>query len=271
MKKFLFLPFIFLFAALSAVGQESGGVSFSEEETASAKTQNKSTLDLSVNTVFLKRFTSARTPGWNRGHWAGVTLHYNGLVRSLGSLSVPNDLNYLSLSAKSIGVALNPFDVTLVHGKRAGLITGLGVEFNNFRFDQNISLKRENNVTGPDFYYEENHIRLTKSKFFTAYVNVPLLFEVQIGRRQNFFVNAGLVGGINIGSRTKVRANSPPLLNGTQKQNGNLGLRNFHYGYMLNFGYDMFGLSVIYYQSPLFRANEGPHIRQINIGLSIYL
>ena len=55
---------------------------------------------------------------------------------------------------------MNPVDLTLLKSRRFGLITGLGFEFNNFRFENNIALKYEHGVTVPDFQYEEQRIRL---------------------------------------------------------------------------------------------------------------
>lgn len=236
-----------------------------------AERGNKSKLDISFNTMFSSHYKrSAPRGGWDKGHWSGVSVFYNGLIDNLGSLSTPSGAPYLSLGAKSIGVALNPLDVTLVHGKRVGLLTGLGVEFNNFRFDQNVTLKREHGITGPDWQYEQNGVKLSKSKLFTCYLNIPLLVEVQMGHKQNFFINAGMIGGMNIGSHTKIKSSSPQF-SGKEKNHGSLGLRNFHYGYTVNIGYDCFALSVIYYRSNLFRPGEGPRVQQINIGLSVLL
>lgn len=282
MKKHL-LPIAFLFLALGLSAQETSGppaqgeviVEKREEFTIPDRTRdrgrNKSKLDISVNNMFSSRFKRAPARrGWNKGHWAGVSLYYNGLIDNLGALSTPADAPYLSLGAKSIGVALNPLAVTLVHGRRVGLLTGMGVEFNNFRFDQNVTLKRENGITGPDWQYEQTGVNLSKSKLFTCYLNIPLLVEVQIGQRQNFFINAGMIGGMNIGSHTKIQSDSPQF-KGKEKNHGSLGLRNFHYGYTVNIGYDCFALSVIYYRSNLFRPGQGPQAQQINIGLSIML
>lgn len=233
--------------------------------------RNKSALDVSVNTVFGSQFKrSAKRLGWERGHWAGISLYYNGLVDNLASLAVPADASYLSLSSKSIGVALNPVDVTLIHGRRLGLLTGLGFEFNNFRFDQDVTLTSVDGVTVPDYSYRDQGIDLTKSKLFTCYINMPLLLEIQIGNKQNFFINAGVIGGMNIGEHTKIKAESPQFT-GTKKSHASLNLRNFHYGYTVNIGYNDIALTMTYYQSQLFRPGQGPEVRQINIGLSIML
>lgn len=143
---------------------------------------------------------------WRDGRWAGVGIHYNGLVTNLGNFSLPDDAKYLSQSSKSIGVTINPIDFILLGNRKIHLMTGLGFELNNFRFDQDIALKYEKGVTVPDYQYIEQGIKLSKSKLFTAYMNIPLLVEFQTGRNHNFFINAGLVGGLRIGAHTKIKA-----------------------------------------------------------------
>lgn len=40
-------------------------------------------------------------------------------------------------------------------------------------------------------------------------MNIPLLVEFQTGRNHNFFINAGLVGGLRIGAHTKIKGDGP--------------------------------------------------------------
>lgn len=208
--------------------------------------------------------------GWRSGHWAGVVLSYNGLIGDLGHLSLPAEAKFMEQSPKSIGVSLNLIDYTLGCSRKVGFVTGLGFEFNNFRFENNIGLKRENGVLVPDYQYEEKGIHLEKSKLVTCYMNIPVLFEVQFGRNNNFFVNGGVIGGWRIGSHTKIKADDPQL-KGKYKDHGNLGIRNLHYGYTLNFGYDHLAVSAVYYPQSVFRSGQGPQVRQFNIGLTILL
>ena len=149
MKKYLSLiAFMFMAVGLSAQETETlpeeGEVIVEKREEFTipnrSQRENKSKLDISFNPMLTSRFkrSAAARQGWRKGHWAGVSIYYNGLIDNLGALSTPSEAPYMSLGAKSIGVALNPFSVTLIHGKRVGLLTGAGFEFNNFRFDQNV-------------------------------------------------------------------------------------------------------------------------------------
>ena len=60
-------------------------------------------------------------------------------------------------------------------------------------------------------------------------------------------------------------------LNGKFKEHGSMGLRNFHYGYTINIGYDHFALSATYYRPTIFKEKHGPQVQQINIGLTLML
>lgn len=98
--------------------------------------ENQSKFVLRINDFSKKRAGERHNKlFWNDGHWAGIGIHYSGLITNLGKLKLPDHLQCLSQSAKSIGVTLNPVDLTLLKSRRFGLITGLGFEFNNFRFE----------------------------------------------------------------------------------------------------------------------------------------
>lgn len=212
---------------------------------------------------------------WRGGHWAGVGIYYNGLVKNLGSLSLPDGAGYLRQTPKSIGVNVNFADLTLVSNRHFGLITGLGLEINNFRFDENISLTRdETGRIGPDYSYDAEGIDLRKSKLTTVYLNIPLLVEFQFGRSKGGrpcpgFVNFGVIGGVRLQGHTKVKYRDEDGNMHTKKQHGGLNLRNFHYGVEFNVGYKYVALSARYYPHNIFVADEGPNVQQVNIGLSL--
>ena len=205
---------------------------------------------------------------WRDGRWAGIGIHYSGLVTNLGNFSLPAGAERLTQNVKSIGVTLNPVDFILVGNHTVRLMTGLGFELNNFRFDQDVTLKYENGVTTVDEQYFAQGVNLTKSKLFTAYMNIPLLIEFQAGRNHNFFINGGVIGGLRIGAHTKIQGKGA-IVGGTAKDHSSFGLRNFHYGYTINFGYSHIGFNLTYYHSPLWRKGAGPQARQVNAGISL--
>lgn len=221
--------------------------------------------------------SSGQTPKrwkWHGGHWAGVGIYYNGLVKNLGNLSLPDGAGYLQQTPKSIGVNVNLIDLVIVSNRHFGLITGLGLEMNNFRFDKNISLTQDRNgYIVPDYSYDEAGTELQKSKLTTVYLNIPLLAEFQFGRsksgrRAPGFINFGVIGGVRLQGHTKVKYHDDDGNTHTRKQHSGLNLRNFHYGVACNIGYKWVALSAQYYPHSIFVPDEGPNVQQVNIGLS---
>lgn len=214
---------------------------------------------------------------WYGGHWSGIGIYYNGLVRNLGHLSLPDGADYLRQSPKSIGVNVNLVDLTIVSNRHFGLITGLGLEINNFRFDRDITLGLdENGRIVPDNRYDRPGVEVKKSKLTTTYLNLPLLAEFQFGRsktgkRAPGFINFGVVGGLRLQGHTKVKYRDEAGHTHTEKQHSGLNLRNFHYGVECNVGYRWVAVSARYYPQSIFVDGKGPNVQQVNIGLSFLL
>lgn len=214
---------------------------------------------------------------WHGGHWMGIGVYYNGLVQSLGRLRLPEGAGYLRQTPASIGVNINFVDLSLVSDRHFGLITGLGLAVNNFRFEDNMTLTRnEAGYIVPDYRFDAAGIELEKSKLTTVYLQVPLLAEFQFGRsgttsRSPGFVNFGLVGGVRLQGHTKVKYREQGENGGryTLKQYSGLNLRNFRYGVECNVGYRWVALSARYYPQSLFVKDRGPEVQQVDIGLSL--
>ena len=151
----LFLPY-----ALSAQDK----VVIIEEETA----------DHSKEPSFWKddnRYPEKISFGKIRAHWSGISFGYNGLVRNLGHMQLPEDAKYMKLAGNSVNFNLNLIDVELISHKNYALVTGLGMEFNTFRFKNNLSLTKDaNGFTVPDYSYNDQGIQLKKSKLTTNYL-----------------------------------------------------------------------------------------------------
>jgi hypothetical protein len=113
------------------------------------------------------------------------------------------DLN----TGKSVVVGLNLFQQSIglqKNNNTVGLVTGLGLTFNNYRLDSEYILIRDEegntsyNITDRD---------VKKNKLTTTFLTVPLLLEAQIPsgqRRQTSFISGGLYTGFKLRSHTKV-------------------------------------------------------------------
>lgn len=214
---------------------------------------------------------------WNRRHnkgfephWAGVELGLNGLLSSSKSMSLKGDDAIMDLnSGKSINFNLNflEYAVPFAH-QHMGIVTGMGLEVNNFRLSNNISLmKNDAGVTVADSSYINGGVNLAKSKLTATYLNIPLLLEFQVpSGKDKFYISGGVIGGVKLGSHTKVVYQA-----GGQKQKdknrNDYNLATLRYGFHARIGYKFINLYATYYPVSLFEKDKGPEVYPFNIGL----
>ncbi|MDL2230738.1 hypothetical protein LJB87_02995 [Alistipes sp. OttesenSCG-928-L06] len=192
-----------------------------------------------------------------------IGLGYNGLVSGLNDLHLPEEADWMELEAKSVNFHLQLVGYQYNFCRHLGIRTGLDLEVCNFRFSQNVlpalSDDRQT-VVGVDPGY---HLR--KSKLVNCYFNVPLLVSVGIGRRNQLELYGGMVGGWRWNSYVKEKSSA----HGKDRHRGELNLRNFHYGYTAGITFHDIGIYASYFPHSIFKADKGPDVRQVNIGLTL--
>ena len=206
-----------------------------------------------------------------KGHWAGMNVGYNNLLTSTGSFDYPDEYMFMDMNAgKSVGVAANPWQQSIKLQRRGniGLVTGVGVEWNNYRFDSQYVLERDETTGNTTYYIDPENIK--RNKLTTIYLNVPLLLEFQIptGReRYPFYISGGAIGGLRLGSHTKLVYSE----GGKQKNKDHFNLTQWRYGVTARIGYRAINLFADYYFSPLFEKGKGPDLYQVSAGIFVYL
>ncbi len=207
-----------------------------------------------------------------KGNWRGLELGLNNYVNSRFSTSLDPVDDYMELrAARSINLSLNMIQYDLaISGNNIGLVTGLGIEYSNYRFANNVSITKEDRVIVP-VDYSEMGINLDKSRLRAIYINVPLLLEFQTNhsrRSQRAYISGGVIGGVNIGSNTRVvyKDNSSK---GREKVKDDFYLSPFRYGLTLRAGFRSLNLYANYYPTSLFQDNKGPELYPIAVGFSI--
>lgn len=200
-----------------------------------------------------KELIKARHRNRFKGHWSGLELGFNNYLTSDRSLVLPSDIEYMSInSSKSINFNLNFSQLSLGLTQHIGFVTGLGVNFNNYRFNGNNNIQKgSNGVIG----ILDPERELEKSKLATIYLNLPFLLEIQIPANNNHIhLAAGPVGAVRIGSHTKLVYQDGP----TVKAHGDFSLNMLRYGGTARVGYGNFQLYGTYYLTPLFQEGKGP-------------
>ena len=222
------------------------------------------------------QITTSREPRENRkhygkfnGHWAGIemginTFHssdyspYNGTVYEGNEFF---DLNY----GKSLTVNLNFAEFAFSNTRKTvGFITGLGLSFMDFRFDQPISVRKEPFTGLLVPYTLESGVK--KSKLNVSYLTAPLMLEIKTPFQLNnrhMSLAAGVIGGVNIGSHTKVKYHGSK-----DKERGNFNLNPLKYELTGRVGFGGFCFFANYSMTPLFRDGKGPELYPLVVGIS---
>ncbi|MEF8810978.1 MAG: outer membrane beta-barrel protein [Bacteroidales bacterium] len=205
-------------------------------------------------------------------HWTGFEIGLNNYVNNDFSMSLLEDNSYMELNTgKSWNVNLNfiEYDVSLI-GKSFGVGTGMGVEFNDYRFDNQLPIKKGDNQIVVDSAFARAGYNLEKAKLNTVYITVPLIFEYQnrLSNDNILFFSVGMIGGMKLGSHTKVVYRDDGDKN-KDKNRSDFFLSPFRYGYTLRAGYGFLKIFANYYDVPLFEKNKGPQLYPFTIGFML--
>jgi hypothetical protein len=199
------------------------------------------------------------------GHWEGVELGFNGFDKADYSMYNVFQQDFMDLNqGKSAEFNLNFYELNIGLAKSyVGLVSGMGLSFNSYRFENPYTLGKGEYTILPERLNADN---LSKTKLAISYLKVPLLLEFQIPVNQHegrLFINAGLVGGVKIGSHTKVKQ-------GDKKDKNRSGfyLNSFKYEATARVGYKDVSLFATYSLTPLFQAGKGPDLKPFTIGIS---
>ena len=205
-----------------------------------------------------------------KGHWAGVDFGFNTFVKEdySGYVSefMDNDVfrsntTSINLFQQSIGIQKNRNTI--------GLITGLGLQLQSYRLDDNTTIYRNEStdvIFPQTLVYNDNQ----KSKLSIVSLIAPLLteFQIPLNHYQNrIYISAGLYGNLRLSSHTKIkyRIDRKEKL----KKVDHYSLQKFEYGIMIRTGYRWFNIFATYDLRPLFKEDKGPELKPITFGITL--
>ena len=234
-----------------------------------------------------------RTPKKRRNHWAGIDLGINGFVNSSYSFDLKNDpdlentnpkevTQFMELDyAKSWKVGINFFEHFFkIKSHHFGVVTGLGLEYNNYELKNNVRLIADggsfvhDNVTPFNESYTwgvaDTTLTFSKNRFKTFYINVPLMLEVNTGQHKNksFHVSAGAILGYKFKTKMKYIYEE----NGERqkkKDNQNFNTNPFKVDLTARVGYGWFTVFTTYSLTPLFEKDRGPELHAFSVGVAL--
>jgi len=188
-----------------------------------------------------------------KGNWAGVEFGFNGYMTDDFTTVMPDDIYYMTLhSGKSNSFSINFVQQSLGFSRHSGIVTGLGLTWNNYRFDGNNNIEKDPNGVIVSL---DPGVTLKKSRFKTLYLNIPLLFEGKIPADNNHFnIAAGLIGGVKLWSESKMVTDDDRKL----QSNSDFSLNVLRWGTTARVGFGNFQIFGTYYFTPLFKSGKGP-------------
>ena len=203
------------------------------------------------------------------GHLGGLEFGFNGY--STGRW-ISNDLpleGWLDLhTAKSSSFNIIMPAVNLGLSRHFGIVAALGINYNNYRFDGNNSVAVDDGgILTP--VYPAGDINYEKSKLTTVYGILPVMLELQIPVSHSKTINlgAGIIGGVKLGSHTKVVY----FDDGKQKDKNrdDFNLNVLRYGVTARAGYEMIQVYGTCYLSPMFEKGKGPELYPFEVGIAL--
>jgi hypothetical protein len=188
-----------------------------------------------------------------KGHWSGIEWGFANYMTSDYSFVIPDDIYYMDLwDTRSDYFNINFLQLSLGFSRRTGLVTGLGINWDCYRFSGDNSIQQD--PTGVIIEYP-SPVPLKKSKLKTLYLNMPLLFEGQIPVENNQINLAfGVIGGIRLWSQTKMVSDDGEKFKNTDDFSINL----LRWGPTVRIGYGCLQIVSTYYVTPLFKKGKSP-------------
>jgi hypothetical protein len=201
------------------------------------------------------------------GTWGGFELGLANFINTDYRMTLPSGAEFMDLKvANSLDFHFNFAEKSLgIIKNYVGIVTGLGLEYTNYRFTDDFSLVK----TDDGIVAEPVDMDLFKNRLGIWHLNLPLMVEFQIpvyGEHNRIKLAGGVIGGLRIGSRQVQKY----MVNDEKQKikiKDDFYLRNFNYGFTARIGYGDVALFANYYPQTLFKNCKGPEIYPVTVGL----
>lgn len=194
----------------------------------------------------------------------GLSLGLNTFMYK-GNTNLPVKYSNLELDALrswNVNLKLLEAKISLIN-HQLNLLTGVGIDWNNYRFRNNINLSPRTDT----LLVTRDTINFKKNKLMsqTLMGHMMLQFETKPGKNgRTFDIGAGVFGGYLLNARTKQVSDA----RGKSKFDDDFQLDSFRYGICGRIGYGAFDLYVNYTLNDIFRPNLGPSVQNLSFGLN---
>ena len=201
-----------------------------------------------------------------KGDWFGfefgVNTLFNGKDFNLPPQYSAMELNYSR--SWFFGLNILKYDVGIIK-ENFGFVTGLGLQFRNYRFIKPNVIFMNNDSVSPFLDTTYNYL---KSKLQVSYLRLPIFLEFKLPEKNNFHFMMGVIGDLLIGAHTKNVFYTEDSENRTTKKGRNILFLNFlNYSLSVRIGLEKFTIFAEYGMMPVFRENKGPVLYPLNFGI----
>lgn len=221
-------------------------------------------------------------------YWSGLDIGLNNWVGADGSTDLDKKDEFMQLEAgRSRFFAINFMEQKIEFGgHRAGLLTGLGLEFTSYHLENNVKLAYNSDSV---FAIPVTDVTFSKNKLRQTGLRVPLMFEFNTkkaplpttaeevralakaggySRKGNFHIAVGVVGSWYFDTMYKQKYRQ---YGDDQKDrsSGDLQLLPYRAAASVRIGWGGLNLFGEYALTPLFKDGKGPELTPFNVGLTI--
>jgi hypothetical protein len=207
------------------------------------------------------------------GNWAGVEFGINGFANaSYNSYANPDDhfMNNDLIRSNLLNLNILQYSRGIQQIRNnIGLVTGLGLCFQSYHFNDNTTIIiDENRKVQPSVLYFDSS---QKSKLSVLYLNVPLLFEVQIPINHvnnRLYISTGITGSKRLEAHTKIKYRKDGEKEKV-KSPGSYSINSYKVAATFRIGYRRANLFATYDLVPLFEHYKGPVLYPFSAGIRL--
>ncbi len=207
-------------------------------------------------------------------HWAGLEVGMNMFQNSDYSIYEGTEYEQFGevfdlRSGKSLSWNLNFAEFAFKNKRKTfGVVTGMGISFNDYAFDLPVTMKKEEGygMVVP-VNIERDNQSVKKTKLHINYITAPLILEVKTPLRlgsSHLYLAAGVIGGLYIGSHTKYKYHN----GNKEKFKSNYHINQWKYDLTARIGFGDVCIFANYGMTSIFKTSYGPEIHPLMIGFS---
>jgi len=203
--------------------------------------------------------------------WGGIDVGFNILLNSSNQSTFSNSPYWENEIARSTSFHFNAFSHKFPLIKQyVGIVTGFGLGMNTLGINRDYRLQTNSDSTYATLINDStNNVKV--NSFTTGVFEIPVLIEfaTKKKRENSFYLAAGVIGGIRVGSSYFMRGKKNDVRY-RETVNDDFNINPFQLDATVRMGYGNFGAYASYGYTNLFKANKAPQMRIFQFGLVLH-